>query len=209
METGLAEELGVGVGDEIVWDVQGIQLPTRVTSLREVDWARFEPNFFVVFQPGSLEDAPQTLVTLTRVESPAARGTLQRRLAERAPERHHARPVRGAGGARAAGGSRRARDPLHGRVHPGHRHAGAGRRAGHEPVPADPRGRAAADPRRHPGAALPHRGGGIRCPRHDGRDGRGAALGRGGVGARPLGLRGRLLAAAAVRWPRWCSVWWG
>ena len=85
METALAEELGVGVGDEIVWDVQGIQLPTRVTSLREVDWARFEPNFFVVFQPGSLEDAPQTLVTLTRVESPAARGTLQRRLAEELP----------------------------------------------------------------------------------------------------------------------------
>ena len=85
METELAQELNVGVGDEIVWDVQGIQVPTRVTSLREVDWARFEPNFFVVFQPGSLEDAPQTLVTLTRVESPAARGTLQRRLAEELP----------------------------------------------------------------------------------------------------------------------------
>ncbi len=85
METELAQELNVGVGDEIVWDVQGIQVPTLVTSLREVDWARFEPNFFVVFQPGSLEDAPQTLVTLTRVESPAARGTLQRRLAEELP----------------------------------------------------------------------------------------------------------------------------
>jgi putative ABC transport system permease protein len=85
VETGLAEEIGVGVGDEIVWDVQGIRVPTRVASLREVDWARFEPNFFVVFEPGSLEGAPHTLVTLTRIEQPADRGVFQRRLAERLP----------------------------------------------------------------------------------------------------------------------------
>lgn len=85
VETGLAQELDVTVGDEIVWDVQGIRIPARVTSLREVDWARFEPNFFVVFQPGSLEGAPHTLVTLTRIDQAAARGTFQRRLAERLP----------------------------------------------------------------------------------------------------------------------------
>jgi putative ABC transport system permease protein len=85
VESGLALELDVGLGDEIVWDVQGIQIPTRVASLREVDWARFEPNFFVVFEPGSLEGAPHTLVTLTRIEQPAARGSFQRRLAERLP----------------------------------------------------------------------------------------------------------------------------
>jgi putative ABC transport system permease protein len=85
VESGLAQELGVAPGDEIVWDVQGIQIPTRVASLREVDWARFEPNFFVVFEPGSLEEAPHTLVTLTRIEQPAARGAFQRRLAERLP----------------------------------------------------------------------------------------------------------------------------
>ena len=85
VESGLAEELGVGVGDEIAWDVQGIKIPTRVTSLREVDWARFEPNFFVVFEPGSLDGAPHTLVTLTRIERPADRGAFQRKLAERLP----------------------------------------------------------------------------------------------------------------------------
>ena len=85
VETGLAEEIGIGVGDEIVWDVQGIRIPTRVASLREVDWARFEPNFFVVFEPGSLEGAPHSLVTLTRIERAADRGTFQRRLAERLP----------------------------------------------------------------------------------------------------------------------------
>jgi putative ABC transport system permease protein len=83
VESGVAEELGVGVGDEIVWDVQGVRLPARVTSLREVDWARFEPNFFAVFRPGALEPAPQSLLLLTRVEDAGARGALQRRLAER------------------------------------------------------------------------------------------------------------------------------
>ncbi len=85
VETGVAEELGVGIGDEIVWDVQGLRVPTRVASLRDVEWARFEPNFFVVFEPGVLEEAPQTLVTLTRIEDPATRGAFQRRLAERLP----------------------------------------------------------------------------------------------------------------------------
>jgi putative ABC transport system permease protein len=85
MERDVARELGVGVGDEIVWDVQGVPLTTRIASLREVDWARFEPNFFVVFAPGALESAPQTALLLTRVASPAERGTLQRRIAERLP----------------------------------------------------------------------------------------------------------------------------
>jgi putative ABC transport system permease protein len=83
VERGLAAELGVAIGDEIVWDVQGVPVPTRVGSLREVDWARFEPNFFVVFAPGALEAAPQSFVTLTRIPDPAARGQFQRRLAER------------------------------------------------------------------------------------------------------------------------------
>jgi putative ABC transport system permease protein len=83
VEQDVAKELGVAVGDEIVWDVQGITLPSRVTSIREVDWARFEPNFFVVFAPGALEKAPQTQVLLTRIGSPAERGRFQRKLAER------------------------------------------------------------------------------------------------------------------------------
>jgi putative ABC transport system permease protein len=85
VEQDLARELDVGVGDEIVWDVQGVTIPSRVASLREVDWARFEPNFFVVFAPGTLEAAPQTLVALTRITSPGSRGLFQRQIAERFP----------------------------------------------------------------------------------------------------------------------------
>jgi putative ABC transport system permease protein len=85
IERDVARELGVSLGDQIVWDVQGVPLGTRVTSIREVDWARFEPNFFVVFSPGTLESAPQTALVMTRVPSAAERGALQRRIAERLP----------------------------------------------------------------------------------------------------------------------------
>jgi len=83
VEVGLAEELGVSLGDEITWDVQGVPVPSRITSLREVDWARFETNFFVVFRPGVLDRAPQTLVTLVRVDSASERGLIQRAVVER------------------------------------------------------------------------------------------------------------------------------
>ena len=85
IEQDLATELGVTVGDEIVWDVQGTRIPSQVANLRTVDWGRFETNFFVVFESGVLDKAPQMLVTLARVDSAAARGQLQRRIAERFP----------------------------------------------------------------------------------------------------------------------------
>ncbi len=81
----VALELGVGIGDEIVWDVQGVRIPSQVTSIREIDWGRFQTNFFVVFESGVLDQAPQMLVTLTRADSAAVRGQIQRQIAERYP----------------------------------------------------------------------------------------------------------------------------
>ena len=83
VELGLASELNVTIGDTITWDVQGVAIPTVVRNLREVNWARFEPNFFVVFEPGLLEGAPHSALLLTRVDDGAARGALQRKLVER------------------------------------------------------------------------------------------------------------------------------
>lgn len=85
MEDDLARNLGVSVGDEITWDVQGVHIETRLTSLRRVDWARFETNFFVVFEPGVLENAPQSFVTLAQVPEPAVRSALQRDIVRRHP----------------------------------------------------------------------------------------------------------------------------
>jgi putative ABC transport system permease protein len=85
LDVAIAHELGVEVGDLIVWDVQGLSVPSRVTSLRDIEWARFEPNFFAVFPEGALEAAPQSYLVLTRLGDAAARGNVQRLLAEKLP----------------------------------------------------------------------------------------------------------------------------
>ncbi len=84
LDARLAEDLGVGLGDSIVWDVQGFPIESRVTSLRRVRWARFEPNFFALCPEGPLRDAPQTLVVLTRL-SPSERDALERRVVRALP----------------------------------------------------------------------------------------------------------------------------
>ena len=85
VEVELADNLGVGVGDHITWDVAGRNVETVVASLRIVDWARFEPNFFVVFEPGTLEDAPRMSVVVAQVEDPTARARLQTALVSAYP----------------------------------------------------------------------------------------------------------------------------
>ena len=142
----------------IVWDVQGVPVTTRVASLREVDWARFEPNFFVVFAPGRAGGGAAVARDAHpgRAARPIA-GALPAAAGRAISQRHHARPVVGAGDAGGADRPRGARHPVHGPLHPRHGRAGAGRRARHQPVPARPGGRAAPDARRHPRAALPDR----------------------------------------------------
>ena len=85
LDEGLARELKVAIGDEIVWDVQGVPVPSRVAVLRDVEWARFEPNFFVVFPEGPLDGAPRSYVLLSRVDDPTRRARLQRSVVEAHP----------------------------------------------------------------------------------------------------------------------------
>jgi putative ABC transport system permease protein len=83
MDVSVAEDLKVDVGDQIVWDVQGVRIPTRITSIREVDWQRLEPNFFAVFPTEVLQGAPQTWVMLARAPDAPARATAQRDVVRR------------------------------------------------------------------------------------------------------------------------------
>jgi putative ABC transport system permease protein len=85
VETGIAKELKVKLGDEIGFDVQGIAVRTRVASLREVNWRRPQPNFFVLFPLGVLEGAPSMNVLVTRVDSSEQSAQLQRETAKTFP----------------------------------------------------------------------------------------------------------------------------
>ncbi|MGB3541303.1 ABC transporter permease, partial [Rubrivirga sp.] len=77
LETEIALDLDVELGSRITWDVGGAEIESQVTSIREVDWARVQPNFFAVFPTGALEAAPQTSIMLTRAGSPEVSARLQ------------------------------------------------------------------------------------------------------------------------------------
>jgi putative ABC transport system permease protein len=77
IEAGVARELRLRIGDTVTWNVQGVQVPTRVTSFREVNFARFEPNFFAVFQSRALQNAPRQYVILSQVPGATAVARVQ------------------------------------------------------------------------------------------------------------------------------------
>jgi putative ABC transport system permease protein len=85
LEADVARDLRVGVGDTITWDVGGRPVTSVVTSLRRVEWDRFATNFFVVFEPGILEDAPGSAVALARIPTTEGVASFQRDLVEAYP----------------------------------------------------------------------------------------------------------------------------
>ena len=85
LEKDLANSMHVGIGDTITWNVQCVTVLTRLTSLREVNWQRFEPNFFAVFEPAALEHAPQTFALLLLAKGDTAIARLQSDVVRRYP----------------------------------------------------------------------------------------------------------------------------
>jgi putative ABC transport system permease protein len=77
MEEGLAKDMHLGLGDELEFDVQGVPVAARVTSLRRVEWRRMSPNFFVVFPEGVLEAAPKFYVVAAKAAGPAESARIQ------------------------------------------------------------------------------------------------------------------------------------
>lgn len=85
VEQELARELKVKLGDTLTWNVQGVPVRAVITSLREVNWARFEPNFFVVFRPEALDKAPKQWVLLAQTPEGGSVARLQRDVVVRHP----------------------------------------------------------------------------------------------------------------------------
>ncbi len=76
LESDFAADLGVGLGDLLEFDVAGEPVEGEVTSIRQVEWDSFQPNFFVVFAPGMLDDYPATWITAVFVEENRKRAIL-------------------------------------------------------------------------------------------------------------------------------------
>ncbi|WP_231729743.1 ABC transporter permease [Pedobacter sp. Leaf176] len=77
LDQNFARSIKVKLNDKIVFNVQGMLLPTVVGSLREVNWSRMQTNFRVVFPSGVLEQAPQFHVLMTRVPNSEASASFQ------------------------------------------------------------------------------------------------------------------------------------
>jgi putative ABC transport system permease protein len=63
VEEGIANTLGIHIGDMLTYDVAGTKFSAKVTSLRKVEWDSMQVNFFVIAAPGMLEDFPASYIT--------------------------------------------------------------------------------------------------------------------------------------------------
>ncbi|MGZ0783898.1 ABC transporter permease [Pseudomonas saponiphila] len=63
VEAKVAQSLKLKLGDRLIFTVAGVNREARVTSLRSINWDNFQPNFFMIFQPGTLKDLPATYLT--------------------------------------------------------------------------------------------------------------------------------------------------
>jgi putative ABC transport system permease protein len=85
LETRFAKRLNIELGDELVFDIDGVLISGVVTSFRKVNWASFQPNFFVVFQGGVFEDAPRTYLGAVAGVSFDEKQEIQRRIVSKMP----------------------------------------------------------------------------------------------------------------------------
>lgn len=77
---GMTDNLEVGIGDSLTFDVQGIPFTVYIAGVREVEWQKDPPNFIFVFPTGVLEQAPQFFVLTTRVDEDIKANKYQREL---------------------------------------------------------------------------------------------------------------------------------
>lgn len=70
VEKRFGERLGLKLGDQLKFDIQGVEIEAKIVNFRKVKWTSFLPNFFIQFQEGVLNETPKTFLN-------AIRGTLE------------------------------------------------------------------------------------------------------------------------------------
>ena len=79
VEEGLAQTLGLALGDTLRFDMGGVTAEGRITSLRKVDWSSMRVNFFVMFPTADMADVPRTYIAAFRApDRPGFDNTLAR-----------------------------------------------------------------------------------------------------------------------------------
>jgi len=83
VEQGLANTLGLKLGDLLRFDVAGLRIDVKVTSLRKLDWGSMRVNFFVILNPAAAQDLPASYITAFHL--PAAQQSLVNQLVRNFP----------------------------------------------------------------------------------------------------------------------------
>lgn len=86
VETRFAERNELEIGDRLSFDVQGVPIDGQVGNLRRVRWTDFNPNFFISFQGGVLEDAPKTWLANIRAKDRSQRPEIQAEIVRKFPD---------------------------------------------------------------------------------------------------------------------------
>lgn len=82
IEEGIARTLGLKLGDRLAFDLAGLEVQARITSVRHVEWTSMRANFFVLFPLAQMPDVPMSFMTAYRSPEAAA---LDRRLLQQFP----------------------------------------------------------------------------------------------------------------------------
>jgi putative ABC transport system permease protein len=80
-----ATALGLKVGDRLTVSILGRPIEATIASLREIDWRSFGFNFAIIFAPGSLEQAPFTMMATIAPPEGHSTASLERRLTQELP----------------------------------------------------------------------------------------------------------------------------
>ncbi|MBP9906774.1 MAG: FtsX-like permease family protein [Rhodoferax sp.] len=63
VEEGIAKTLDLALGDTLTFDVAGVQMASKITSLRKLDWSSMRANFFVMYPVQRLDQLPATYLS--------------------------------------------------------------------------------------------------------------------------------------------------
>ncbi|MFY2507121.1 ABC transporter permease [Vibrio pectenicida] len=67
VESDVAEELNLEIGDSLEFVINSQEVTTTVNSIREVEWRDMKPNFYFIFTPDVLKNIPTTYLVSFRI----------------------------------------------------------------------------------------------------------------------------------------------
>lgn len=84
IEEKYAQDMGAELGDRITIDILGLPIELRITSIRRVEWRSFGINFFLIVEPGVIDELPGYRIAVARIGE-EVEGGFQDRLAAKYP----------------------------------------------------------------------------------------------------------------------------